>query len=102
RPPPPPSSTLLPYTTLFRSCQCHDLLRRPPVPRPPSLLPEVVQHRQRHGPVQRPRVEMRPSQPACDQRRSGAFARGGGAIDGDRSEEHTSELQSRENLVCRL
>src|SRR5690606_22080553 len=23
-------------------------------------------------------------------------------IDGDRSEEHTSELQSRENLVCRL
>src|SRR5690606_40615416 len=24
------------------------------------------------------------------------------AIDSDRSEEHTSELQSRENLVCRL
>src|SRR5690606_41021768 len=27
---------------------------------------------------------------------------GGGVYDGLRSEEHTSELQSRENLVCRL
>src|SRR5690606_41160969 len=25
-----------------------------------------------------------------------------GAVEGERSEEHTSELQSRENLVCRL
>src|SRR5690606_41728120 len=30
-----------------------------------------------------------------------AGARGRGAV-GERSEEHTSELQSRENLVCRL
>src|SRR5690606_41725862 len=29
-------------------------------------------------------------------------ARRGRGIQGDRSEEHTSELQSRENLVCRL
>src|SRR5690606_40858057 len=29
-------------------------------------------------------------------------ARGPGALGGGRSEEHTSELQSRENLVCRL
>src|SRR5690606_41586547 len=33
-----------------------------------------------------------------DERRHGDVA----AADGQRSEEHTSELQSRENLVCRL
>src|SRR5690606_40402105 len=32
----------------------------------------------------------------------GRGADGRGACGGDRSEEHTSELQSRENLVCRL
>src|SRR2546422_4899071 len=30
------------------------------------------------------------------------FARSGGNVDVDRSEEHTSELQSRLHLVCRL
>src|SRR2546430_9893921 len=34
---------------------------------------------------------------ACRPRRKRSFA-----IDGDRSEEHTSELQSQSNLVCRL
>src|SRR5690606_40350368 len=35
--------------------------------------------------------------------RSSPLSRSGGASKGaDRSEEHTSELQSRENLVCRL
>src|SRR5690606_41489623 len=37
--------------------------------------------------------------PALVPRRRRAAAQGSGA---DRSEEHTSELQSRENLVCRL
>src|SRR5690606_41497142 len=32
----------------------------------------------------------------------GQLPGGGGAAGHDRSEEHTSELQSRENLVCRL
>src|SRR5690606_39792366 len=40
------------------------------------------------------------------QRSTGGTQRGGswqaGAPERDRSEEHTSELQSRENLVCRL
>src|SRR5690606_41896009 len=41
--------------------------------------------------------------PAADELRSaGAAAQSGCRADADRSEEHTSELQSRENLVCRL
>src|SRR3989454_3541459 len=70
----PPRSTLFPYTTLFRS--------RP--------VPRVVAERHRHGAREgRHRV----SQPILRRhvhRRS------------DRSEEHTSELQSPCNLVCRL
>src|SRR5690606_24616122 len=34
--------------------------------------------------------------------RGGLRGRGGARLGGHRSEEHTSELQSRENLVCRL
>src|SRR5690606_41463376 len=71
----PPRSTLFPYTTLFRSC-C-------PGPGPPvTPLPGTI--------LRTPicvwcllRISTPPS--ACP-----------------RSEEHTSELQSRENLVCRL
>src|SRR2546430_3967260 len=69
----PPRSTLFPYTTLFRSAA--------PRPRPG-----------------RPRPE-RPGQ----QRKAGASPRRGGRrSDPQRSEEHTSELQSQSNLVCRL
>src|SRR5256885_9868017 len=69
----PPRSTLFPYTTLFRSPDERQV-RLPKVARPPA---------EREG-VQR------------DHDR--AVARGLGA----RSEEHTSELQSPCNLVCRL
>src|SRR3712207_7345469 len=82
----PPRSTLFPYTTLFRS-----------PPTPPS-----------GGPPGRGRG----SDPAP---RGGRQSRGQGAdplcfLDGElgptggrgRSEEHTSELQSRQYLVCRL
>src|SRR5207302_9431907 len=75
---PPPRSTLFPYTTLFRS------------PRAPRACAERdPQHDRgsdegvRTGPGnQRSRVQ--------------------GGAERTRSEEHTSELQSRENLVCRL
>src|SRR5437016_8290764 len=73
----PPRSTLFPYTTLFRSDgrgPGQDLGRRPPPP-----------HRVRADPVGR------------DQR-----SRRRGEARRDRSEEHTSELQSLTNLVCRL
>src|SRR5690606_41951902 len=80
RPRRPPTPTLFPYTTLFRS----------------------------HGERELRFLEM------AGQRREGArcdigpgvyyslFGRGRLVRAGCRSEEHTSELQSRENLVCRL
>src|SRR2546422_2672704 len=73
----PPRSTLFPYTTLFRS----------------------------PGREERdPRVPQSHARRARCARASGAGAAPGGAAaprDG-RSEEHTSELQSRLHLVCRL
>src|SRR3712207_7484587 len=84
----PPRSTLFPYTTLFRSS--------PRVPaRPPSSGGS-----DRHHPVLLRR--------ALDALGRGHLERAdhGGArlarVDDVRSEEHTSELQSRQYLVCRL
>src|SRR3712207_7386880 len=73
----PPRSTLFPYTTLFRS-------RRPPA----SPLPTA---RRRGGAGRATRRGAGPV-PSGQPRRS----------DRRRSEEHTSELQSRQYLVCRL
>src|SRR3712207_7319561 len=75
----PPRSTLFPYTTLFRSrVQADEDPRGPGRPR-----------RDRGGarPPQRGRAAHRECGP--------------GAVP-PRSEEHTSELQSRQYLVCRL
>src|SRR3712207_6965731 len=75
----PPRSTLFPYTTLFRST---------PSPRRRRSRPRRPHHR---SPVRRsPRTP--PPEPIP--------ARTTGARRG--SEEHTSELQSRQYLVCRL
>src|SRR2546427_1952250 len=71
----PPRSTLFPYTTLFRSRA--DTRARPFRPR---VRPEGAA---RAGP---------------DPRKVGRR----GTRDAPRSEEHTSELQSQSNLVCRL
>src|SRR5690242_20931935 len=71
----PPRSTLFPYTTLFRSRR-RDAGRR---------------HAGRAS---------RAADPAPRRRRTAAGARR--AAGGPRSEEHTSELQSHVNLVCRL
>src|SRR5258708_11809131 len=68
----PPRSTLFPYTTLFRSCIGH----LPALPAEILSLP--VQFLARFESVQ--------AQPFV----------------GLRSEEHTSELQSPDHLVCRL
>src|SRR5690554_7219506 len=81
---PPPRSTLFPYTTLFRSGlggEVHGLLGGAAL---------AVDRRAGHvlGEARR--------QPA------GAGDVAGLAADGVRSEEHTSELQSRPHLVCRL
>src|SRR5436305_5904506 len=69
--PRPPSSTLFPYTTLFRS----------------FLRPAVPAVRGRRGTLARYQDR---NHPDADDR------------DLSRSEEHTSELQSRPHLVCRL
>src|SRR3712207_9175361 len=70
----PPRSPLFPYTTLFRST------RRGP--RAPGGPPRRARRPPRRS---RRRGSSRPSQPPRQ-----------------RSEEHTSELQSRQYLVCRL
>src|SRR2546430_11332623 len=75
----PPRSTLFPYTTLFRSTSAS--------PRPPS-----------RGPCSPPWGPCSPCAAivALLRAREPLLA---GSI---RSEEHTSELQSQSNLVCRL
>src|SRR2546422_7056725 len=74
----PPRSTLFPYTTLFRSQRRHRLVQRLP-----ARLSGSSRSRNRHG----DRVAV--SERAEDD-------------PDNRSEEHTSELQSRLHLVCRL
>src|SRR2546430_11424973 len=76
----PPRSTLFPYTTLFRSREAHgytygagSFFRYHRSPGPFIVFSDVRSRR-----------------PVIPEERSG------------RSEEHTSELQSQSNLVCRL
>src|SRR5699024_12379967 len=94
----PPLSPLFPYTTLFRSlllCVLH--LRF--VQQPEDLAhPVVGAYRRRAGkpdfqPVRRGDVRGLEGQDMA------LLVVGGGGL---RSEEHTSELQSRFDLVCRL
>src|SRR2546430_5178638 len=76
----PPRSTLFPYTPLFRSRQMLRLRE--------AFVPQEVR-----APAAR-LVEL----PPLVQR----HALGIGHVGLERSEEHTSELQSQSNLVCRL
>src|SRR3712207_7364187 len=84
---PPPRSPLLPYTTLIRSrpgvrpAGTGRPIRPPPKAHPPGAGgPARATASRGHGSPMGPRVD--PVQP--------------------RSEEHTSELQSRQYIVCRL
>src|SRR5438093_2421134 len=86
--PRPPRSTLFPYTTLFRSPRS---ARGHAGPRPRLARPRLRDSRLRGG-------DGRGAKGAA---RRGA-ARGCGGPGRPRSEEHTSELQSLTNLVCRL
>src|SRR5436309_11888235 len=86
--PRPPRSTLFPYTTLFRSNPTVKLrrsLRSSKSPATSSAEMPGQDLRQAICPDLGPHPECR----SC-------------RIASSRSEEHTSELQSRENLVCRL
>src|SRR2546430_13734740 len=87
----PPRSTLFPYTTLFRSVvhrQQHAVDRERGI--------EVPLH-QFHG-VQELREALEGVVLALDRNEDAV----GGGEHVERSEEHTSELQSQSNLVCRL
>src|SRR5256886_11270085 len=84
----PPRSTLFPYTTLFRSLACGMTIMGS------AALPARAQ------------TDPSPAHPAYVVYDTGTL---GGAVgvgnsinDIGRSEEHTSELQSQSNLVCRL
>src|SRR5207302_3519044 len=95
---PPPSSTLFPYTTLFRS-QLRPLLRVGARRRPLSSSPIPI-----FGPLQ-PHFSIRHAHGPVSFAISGwnsSVGPGWLCLLPKRSEEHTSELQSRENLVCRL
>src|SRR2546427_8113534 len=74
----PPRSTLFPYTTLFRSRHRDGAVR--------ANEPSVRRAAARSGRIEK------------DQRHAGPSGR----QPAQRSEEHTSELQSQSNLVCRL
>src|SRR2546427_9608419 len=76
----PPRSTLFPYTTLFRSRSWTggSCWRQQPCTAPPAWT--------------------RSTAPAPRTRQSDKYT----AVASSRSEEHTSELQSQSNLVCRL
>src|SRR5260370_16134687 len=83
----PPRSTLFPYTTLFRSDRVEPRVGRQLV---------FVAGRARHGAPGQSRDLL---DPRAVRRR--LQRRGDEPVDA-RSEEHTSELQSHLNLVCRL
>src|SRR3989442_3736117 len=74
----PPRSTLFPYTTLFRSTY--------PGANPKEVAESVAV----------------PLEEAINGVEGLMYMKSVAASDGSRSEEHTSELQSRPHLVCRL
>src|SRR5690242_21052455 len=84
--PPPPSSTLFPYTTLFRS-NCA-----------PSGYWMHTDTKSRWNSASEFKLPVRQSRTENGQKRK--FR--GKITEKIRSEEHTSELQSHVNLVCRL
>src|SRR5207253_9460046 len=93
----PPRSTLFPYTTLFRSLHqspdnnsvlvpVAEFRVRPVIPEIKRVVSVVVADGQQDSlfPISRPHITFIP------------------LLEQGRSEEHTSELQSRGHLVCRL
>src|SRR3712207_7501275 len=89
----PPRSTLFPYTTLFRSVASGDA-----APLPGRYDGDTTRLRNGEPPAPETHLDTEPAATysPVDQR-ADAMAPGT-----TRSEEHTSELQSRQYLVCRL
>src|SRR5437870_9845593 len=87
----PPRATLFPYTTLFRSALASVAPSVPWPARPFDL--------STRGNLRESALDARVPGPGRDDALAGLRRGGRGAL---RSEEHTSELQSRGHLVCRL
>src|SRR2546427_7271471 len=88
----PPRSTLFPYTTLFRSSDRPAWPGDPEPGRAVCVVLVALRNPAGHRAAGKARGQ---ELLACRQRR-------GPPDCGVRSEEHTSELQSQSNLVCRL
>src|SRR5205807_7972894 len=91
--PPPPTSTLFPYTTLFRSFGASRTIRSACSGGKRRSFPPWMTRSGHVTSLRRPRRVS-----AFDRSKASASSRDCGL----RSEEHTSELQSPCNLVCRL
>src|SRR2546425_3835697 len=87
----PPRSTLFPYTTLFRSQE--PLIHAGAEERMHERHPRFIDHEQRRAAVE-PLLD--PPKEIQQHRERDPV------VQGERSEEHTSELQSLAYLVCRL
>src|SRR5256886_13337895 len=85
----PPRSTLFPYTTLFRSAR---------------RLPRAEPSERRDAPLLTParRLLQPPACAPCSRTPLREGCKPAAGTPCRRSEEHTSELQSQSNLVCRL
>src|SRR3712207_6997574 len=90
----PPRSTLFPYTTLFRSEAGRS--------RRASVVGDDLDRARGRGPGPVSSGGRRPHGGAARVRRRGRAVCSRGIAAPGRSEEHTSELQSRQYLVCRL
>src|SRR3712207_8476624 len=75
----PPRSTLFPYTTLFRSLDCSDWVS-----------------------IEKPRRSVTSKPCRASSSATCSWDSSANQRSPERSEEHTSELQSRQYLVCRL
>src|SRR3712207_8712254 len=82
----PPRSTLFPYTTLFRSRALGD---------------QEQPAQQQHEVLHRDGLHLLAGEPVLRHADPGPLE-DGDLVQRRRSEEHTSELQSRQYLVCRL
>src|SRR5690606_41860338 len=98
----PHTSTLFPYTTLFRSLTiiAHEHFQRiiDDANRPESIIRSGVVIGRDIPIAKKEVVETKPKIYDQVEDEIGVMLLG----EEERSEEHTSELQSRENLVCRL
>src|SRR3712207_8466925 len=85
----PPRSTLFPYTTLFRSTSLY-----------------IMQNRSSKNKIVKSAIDLVTGNPINEDispiAKKNPAAVSLGRLGGLRSEEHTSELQSRQYLVCRL